>query len=81
MVLDYCINGGIQAMLDEYAHVLYESLGLTGGESAHACQSIADEISAALTLRSAALGLDELRAHAEGGVVPPIRHTMRARFC
>ena len=27
MVLDYCINGGIQAMLDEYAHVLYESLG------------------------------------------------------
>ncbi|MDI3478409.1 MAG: hypothetical protein PWQ59_1934 [Thermoanaerobacterium sp.] len=31
-VLSYCADGNLQAIMDEYVHVLYEALGLPGLE-------------------------------------------------
>ena len=64
-VLEYCVDGGLQPALDEYAHVLCESLGVAGGAS----DKIASEVSAvmrrAVGLRTASLGLDEIRIDTE----------------
>src|ERR1051326_1581313 len=43
-VLDYAIDGGIQSMLDEYAHVLVEALGLIDKPAETRVSRIADEM-------------------------------------
>ena len=52
-MLEYCARGGLQAVLDEYAHVLVEYLGASG----HSVEKIERDVSTgmqdALTLRSA----------------------------
>lgn len=59
-VLDYCINGNLQAVLDEYIHVLRETNGLTNKASDYILEQIREEINESLTIRSAALEFDEI---------------------
>jgi len=77
-VLDYCVNGCLQAVLDEYAHVLYESMGLFGTSPTDAAREISRAIRSALTVRTALLGVDEVAAGP--GTVKLERRRMRARF-
>jgi hypothetical protein len=52
-VLAYCAAGNLQAVLDEYAHVLIELLGLVGKEPPKVAAELCKEIQRCLTLRTA----------------------------
>ena len=64
-VLDYCINGNIQSVLDEYVHVLRETNGLTNKEFTYTLEQICENIEEALTIWSAALEFDEIETEPE----------------
>ncbi len=51
-VLRYCVNGNLQAVLDEYVHVVRDWLGIVDGEYRKEVESIAGEMSRAATLRT-----------------------------
>lgn len=80
VVLDYCADGGLQSCLDEYAHVLRESLGLLDA----APEKIAAEVSAAmreaLSLRTSNLGVDEVRPDPARERVAITGRRMRGHF-
>jgi len=57
-VLEYCANGCIQAVLDEYAHLLADAVGAKGASAVETADVIAREMTATLTLRSASLRVD-----------------------
>jgi hypothetical protein len=57
-VLEYCANGCIQAVLDEYAHLLADAVGAKDASAVEAADTIAREMTATLTLRSASLRVD-----------------------
>lgn len=61
-VLEYAHGGGIQAMLDEYVHLLKESLGVSHVAATERAEKIAEELIGALTLRTASLRVDEITA-------------------
>ena len=77
-VLLYCAEGGLQATLDEYAHVLKDSLGLIDKPVVQTVSEISSEIRSALGLRTAALGVDFLAS--DGRQVRSQDQRMRARF-
>ena len=60
--LDYAHAGGLQAVLDEYAHLLKESLGIAAAPVAEIAEKISAELIAALTLRTASLRIDDITA-------------------
>lgn len=66
-VLDYGIDGNLQAVMDEYAHVLIESLGLDGAGNGAAI-NLAESIHDSVSLRTIALGHDEFIKEANGGL-------------
>jgi hypothetical protein len=51
-VLDYCVAGNLQAVLDEYTHLLIESLGVVGQPKSRIAAEVTSSISHALTLRT-----------------------------
>lgn len=78
MVIRYSAAGGIGAMLDEYAHVLRDSLGLFGTPPDETVAGVAGAIGSALSLRTSRLEFDELRS--EGGQVEVQKRSLRAHF-
>lgn len=60
-VLDHCLAGGLQAVLDEYAHVLVESEGLQDADTVTRARTIADTMAEALSIRTAPNVVDEIR--------------------
>lgn len=82
-VLAYGAAGGLQATLDEYVHVLRESLGLldTKAQSVEdAAKLITTEIRSALGLRTVALGVDEVQVNHEQGTVQLEGRRLRSHF-
>jgi hypothetical protein len=61
-VLDYCTAGNLQSVLDEYAQVLVESLGLPGKPLDVIASQLSREIQRSLTLRTATAQADLIRA-------------------
>ncbi|BCS31397.1 helicase [Luteitalea sp. TBR-22] len=59
-VLGFCAAGGLQAVLDEYAHILVDALGQQGHSMESAAHAIADEMGKALRVRTATLSADAL---------------------
>jgi len=59
-VLEYCARGGLQAVLDEYAHVLVEHLGVSGRPVGQIEHSVANAMRNALTLRTATVAADSI---------------------
>jgi len=78
MTLKYGIEGNVQAMLDEYVHVLRESLGLQ--EQAHEEQvaAIAECVQSVLSLRTAQIRIDEIKA--SGNCFTVDNFNIRCRF-
>jgi hypothetical protein len=68
------------AVLDEYAHVLRDVLGLFGREPAEIAHDVADAMHSALALRTSRLDLDEIRADAARGQVAIQTRSLRAHF-
>ena len=59
-VLRYCFEGNLQAVMDEYIHILYESLGLVGHDPSECAQKLGEAVQTALSLRAATLRFDEI---------------------
>jgi hypothetical protein len=79
-VLEYAHAGGLQAMLDEYTHLLRESLGVSNDPTAKMVEKIATEVIGALTLRTATLRVDEITAPPYARHVEPKSESMHIRF-
>ena len=78
LVLQHGIEGNLQALLDEYVHVLHESLGLMDVPVAKAAETIAAEIADAASLRPAPITIDEIQSGAQQVRLKPLR--VRSRF-
>jgi hypothetical protein len=72
-VLKYAQAGNLQAVMDEYVHVLNESLGLMGHAPGERAEKIAEAISTATSLRTPSLGFDEIAKGGNG------RYTLKLR--
>lgn len=63
-VLEYCVEGGLQAVLDEYVHLLRDLHGLFDRSAEEAVPRLAQAIREALSLRTSSLRVDEIRVDA-----------------
>jgi len=79
-VIEYAVDGCLQAVLDEYAHVLKDSLGVGRVPDEEAADAVAAEMSKAIGLRTAAVGVDEIRVDTKTKSVTHTEHRMRTRF-
>ena len=78
LTLQYGIDGNLQALLDEYVHVLQESLGLQDHSPEEQMAGIAECIQSVLSLRTAQIRIDEIKMSGEGFVVDDFN--TRCRF-
>ena len=60
-VVDYCAAGNLQAVLDEYVHTLRDLEGLFAAGDEEAWEKLAGAVTAALSLRTGAPRVDEIR--------------------
>jgi len=79
-VLDYCADGNIQAVVDEYLHVLRESLGVGSLAVDAAVRQVAEEIQAAMSLRTVSVDFDEVRLSPDGSAASLHKASLRCRF-
>ena len=75
-VIEYCVNGCLQSVLDEFVHFLLEAEGVAYGPAGEAVRKIADRIRGVLQLRTAILPLTQL-----GSIPKPKGLTSTAREC
>jgi hypothetical protein len=80
-VLEYCARGGLQAVLDEYAHVLVEHLGVSGRTVEQIERDVGTAMRDALTLRTATVSADSVEVNApEKNVKIGRKMRFRTRF-
>jgi Helicase conserved C-terminal domain len=77
-VLDYSVAGCLQAVLDEYAHVLVEWLGLVDRHSAEVVGRVAETMHDSIALRTASYEVRDFGP--DGGEEFFRKRTFRARF-
>ena len=77
-VVDYCAVGNLQAVLDEYVHTLRDLEGLFAAGEEEAWDTLARAVSGALSLRTGAPRVDEVRAGNETARIE--HHRMRNHF-
>lgn len=77
-VLAYCVDGGLQAVLDEYVHVLHD-VGMQAKPPEAAAEALGEEVRAALALRAISFGVDEVRVTSSGRLAVEDQR-MRAHF-
>jgi hypothetical protein len=65
-VLNYCCDGNLQAVIDEYVHVLIDLLSVEP-DSAEGLHSLGDAIGDAVSLHTTSLACDIYRASSSGG--------------
>ena len=80
LVLRYALFGNLQAVLDEYAHVLEESLGLMGHSAADRVDGISKEMVEALSIRASQVRIDDIRCAGPGTPIEMSPFNMRTRF-
>jgi hypothetical protein len=61
-VLQYCVDGVLPAVMDEYAHVLKDELGLGSKPWEETVKDIAGVMASVISLRTASLQVDDIRA-------------------
>lgn len=79
-VLSYCVQGNLQAVMDEYIHILRESLGLTDSKVDNAAGQIAEEIRKALSLRTVTLNFDDIQVDDKQKAIKMNPHRIRCRY-
>ena len=80
MVLYYSAAGCLQAVADEYAHILQESLGLIGNQPGPAAEQIAGTMRRALRIRTVSLRAEELVPDVEQQSINSTTLRLRSRF-
>jgi hypothetical protein len=78
--LEYCIAGCLQAVLDEYVHVLRESLGDADVKPALLVTDVGEEVATALNLRVANPGADRISVDEEKAQLTFENQGLRAWF-
>jgi hypothetical protein len=78
--LEYCVAGCLQAVLDEYVHVLRESLGDAEVEPAKVATDVGNEVAAALNLQVANPGVDRISVDEGNGRLTFENQGLRAWF-
>jgi hypothetical protein len=78
--LDYGISGNLQAVMDEYVHILKESLGLIGHPFDEVIRSIADVIYNAVSIRTIRMDFDDLKVYPDLNRAELNRHRIRCRY-
>lgn len=78
LTLQYGIDGNLQSVLDEYVHVLRESLGLQERSPEAQVAGIAECIQSVLSLRTAQIRIDEIKMSEDGFVLDDFN--TRCRF-
>lgn len=76
--VEYCVVGNLQAVLDEYAHFLIESMGLEGQPNRCVMADLGTAMQDAVGLRTSNPGFDEVVPDGDGYRISPKR--IRARF-
>jgi hypothetical protein len=79
-VLEYSANGCIQAVIDEYAHILRESLGLIDTGIEDASKHLAEAMGKALSLRTSSTAVDNIVVEQSAKKVTIERQRLRAHF-
>lgn len=79
-VLAYCVAGNLQAVLDEYAHLLVESEGVMGHGSARIADRVSQAILRALSPRTTNLAVDEVVCRPRKATIEVETFRMRCRF-
>jgi hypothetical protein len=79
-VLTYCMHGNLQAVLDEYVHILRESLGIMGHTPEAASPKLGSTLRQALSIRSPNLRFDEIKLHRASRAVSINEHGLRCRY-
>ncbi len=77
-VLGHCLDGNLQAVLDEYAHVLVESEGLQDKESVERAASLADVMEQAMGVRTTTATVDQILI--DGSTTSLDTHRARLHF-
>jgi hypothetical protein len=62
-VLNYCVAGNLQASMDDFAHMLIESVGLIGESQQKIAARLQEEIEKALTIKTATAKADVITAN------------------
>lgn len=78
--LQYCVDGCLQAVIDEYVHVLRDHLGLLEGTIGERVGEVADEIVEAIDLRTSRVGIDELSRSEAGRTISRTSRNLRTHF-
>jgi hypothetical protein len=79
-VLEYAAAGGLQAVLDEYAHILPESLGLITAAPEEIAKRVAGEMRQAIGVRAARVKADGFDIPKDGTATTLRAENLRARF-
>jgi hypothetical protein len=79
-VLSYGVNGNLQAVLDEYFHVLRELAGHGRRGDSEVLLEVASAAAEALSLRTSRVGIDEIHINRAEGSVELDRFNLRTRF-
>ena len=79
-VLNYCAQGNLQSVIDEYTHILLEALGLMDKPSNFVVEALADEMYDAVTIQTVNLELDEIKPNRRTRRIRLIGRSMRCRF-
>ena len=77
-VLHYCCDGNLQAVIDEYVHILIDLLSVEAGSN-EGLHSLADAIGNAVSLKTTSLAYDQYRTMSDGGISVKLQRT-RCRF-
>ena len=78
-VLEYCLDGCLQAVLDEYVHMLREMCGLLNNPPGEVAETISSVVQRAMGVQSVSLRMDEVRLSRSGFTMNQDRR-MRCRF-
>ncbi|MDQ3818009.1 MAG: hypothetical protein M3362_09985 [Acidobacteriota bacterium] len=62
-VVEYCVSGCLQSTLDEYAHILRESLGLLDQSIEDTASKISKAMQEALSLRTSTVAVDNIKVN------------------
>jgi hypothetical protein len=80
LVLEYCAAGNLQAVMDEYCHILKESLGLVDKPVKNVSEELTAKIVEAMSLRAAPVGVDCVQLTGSGQSWKSDTRRMRMRF-
>ncbi|MDE0103716.1 MAG: helicase-related protein [Bryobacterales bacterium] len=80
LVLRHALAGNLQAVLDEYAHTLEESLGLMGHTTEKVAKDIASEMLEALSIRTSPVRMDNIHCTGPSAPIEINPFNIRTRF-